>query len=320
MATTAAQRRPTVWDLELAAVAAVAALIVATRAYNYLLFHTLAELFSVVVGLTAFSIAWNTRRTLDTPFLLVVGLTFGPVAIVDLLHTLAFKGMGVFTGFDANLPTQLWIAGRILEVGGLVAASLWSRRRPAAGLVLAAGMAGLALLLGAIFWLEIFPDCWREGQGLTPFKIAAEYLFMAVLALALGRLLLRRRRFHPDLFPYIVASVVLVIVEEACFTLYSDVYGVFNMAGHIAKIAVYYMVYAGLVRFGFAVPQETLYRQLSALNARLADDALRSNERAALAVAASDGAAWEWDMRSPAVVLRIYAKTTARSGFRGEMV
>jgi hypothetical protein len=35
------------------------------------------------------------------------------VSFLDLIHTLAYKGMGVFPGFDANLPTQLWIAARL---------------------------------------------------------------------------------------------------------------------------------------------------------------------------------------------------------------
>jgi signal transduction histidine kinase len=287
----------------LVAIALVVVAVLATRAHSYVLFHSLAELFSVVIGLTAFSIAWNTRHNIQSGFLLVVGLTFGPVAAIDLLHTLAYKGLGVFPDADANLPTQLWVAGRVLEVGALVAAAALANAKPNPYRVALAGILGMAALLATIFWLGIFPDCWRADSGLTPFKVGVEYLFMLLLGAALVRLWRLRRVFPPDLFPFVAASVALVIAEEACFTLYTDVYGALNMAGHMLKVASFVLVYAGLVRFGFTRPQETLYRRLNELNARLAEDVLRSNERASLALAAVEGAAWDWDMQSPQVML-----------------
>jgi hypothetical protein len=36
------------------------------------------------------------------------------VSLIEILHTLTFKGLGVFPAGGANLPTQLWIAFRYL--------------------------------------------------------------------------------------------------------------------------------------------------------------------------------------------------------------
>ncbi len=281
---------------EMLVVAILIVIIVAARLHGYPLFHALAELFSIVVGLTAFSMAWNTRRTLDSTFLMVVGLAFGPVSATDLIHTLTYKGMGVFTNADANLPTQLWIAGRMLAVAAIATAAVAGERRLRPSTVLSAFVSAGALLLASIFWWGGFPDCWREGSGLTAFKIGAEYVFMALMALSLARLWRLRQQFATGLFRYVAASIVMMIVMEACFTLYTDVYGALNMAGHVAKIIAFYLVYAGVVHFGFTKPQETLF-------GRLSDDVLRSNERASLAVAAAHGAVWEWDMHTPDIVL-----------------
>jgi hypothetical protein len=87
--------------------AAVLAGLTATALYSSLLFHTLAELFSIVIVGVIFVIAWNCRGNLRNSFLLVLGVGYLFVATVDLLHTLAYKGMGVFSGFDANLPTRV---------------------------------------------------------------------------------------------------------------------------------------------------------------------------------------------------------------------
>ena len=81
--------------------------------YNYLLFHTLVEMFSIVVGCGIFIISWNSRRILDNNYLLFLGIAFLFIAFLDLIHTLAYKGMPIFQGYDADLPTQLWIAAPV---------------------------------------------------------------------------------------------------------------------------------------------------------------------------------------------------------------
>src|SRR5512145_2555767 len=70
--------------------------VIATRAHSYLLFHALVELFLIVIALTTFALTWNVRRHLDNPVLLLSSIALGPVALLDMLHMLAFKGMGVF--------------------------------------------------------------------------------------------------------------------------------------------------------------------------------------------------------------------------------
>lgn len=274
------------------------ALIAATRLHSYLLFHALAELAWIVVALTSFALAWNTRRNLDNPVLLTIGISLGPLAVLRILHTLSFKGMGVFVGYGANLPTQLWIAERSLEAAIVLAAALLAPRRVNPVTTLAVTTALATALVVAVFQ-GLFPDCYVDGQGLTTFKIVMEYLVMAAYALTIVRLRSLARLFPPRLLSLMQAAMVLAIVEEAAFTLYIDVYGAFNMAGHLVQGAYAVLIYLGLIRFGLAEPQEALYHQLQVLNARLAEEALHNNERAAMAVEAVGGSTWEWDMVSP---------------------
>ena len=70
--------------------------------WNYLLFHSLAEMFSTVIAISVFVITWNTRRYLDNKSLLLLGIAFLFVGVLGLLHTLAFQGMGVFPGTNAD--------------------------------------------------------------------------------------------------------------------------------------------------------------------------------------------------------------------------
>lgn len=290
-------------DWHLIGLAALLSAVFATRAHSYLLFHALVELFLIVVSLTAFALAWNVRRHLDNPVLLLSGIALGPVAVLDMLHMLAFKGMGIFPA-DANLATQLWVAQRGLDAAAMLAAALIGPRRVAPGLALGVTVAA-ALVLGLLVFAGLFPDCYVAGEGLTPFKLAAEYTIMAAFALTIWRLWSLRGLFPLPLLRLLLAANALSLVEEAAFTLYVDVFGILNMAGHLVAVVVGSLLYAGLVRYGLSHPQDVLYGRLNELNERLTDAALRDNERAALALETLDGGAWEWDMQSPQPLLSL---------------
>ena len=86
-----------------------------TSLYSYLLFHIVAEGFSIVIAISLFMIAWNTRQLTKNNYVLFLSIAFLYAGLIDFVHTLAYKGMGIFTGYDANLPTQLWIIARYLQ-------------------------------------------------------------------------------------------------------------------------------------------------------------------------------------------------------------
>ncbi|HSV28602.1 MAG TPA: MASE3 domain-containing protein, partial [Candidatus Omnitrophota bacterium] len=287
-----AHGRARLLDWHLLGLAVILIGVAATRAHSYLLVHSLAEFFWIAVALTTFSIAWNTRHHLDNTFLLVSGISLGPVALIALIHTLAYKGMGVFAA-DANLATQLWIASRTLDAASVLTAAMLGRRQVSARLVLLV-TTGAGATLTVLIFAGAFPDCFVEGQGLTPFKVAMEYAIMLAFTLTLLRLRQIRELFPTTLYRLMVAATVLALAEEAAFTLYRDVYGALNLAGHLIAIVYGYLIYAGVVRYGLANPEQALFHQLNTLNERLQDKALRDNERAALALEAVEGAAWEW--------------------------
>jgi len=149
--------------------------------YNYLLFHTLAEIFSIVVACGIFMIAWNSRRILDNNYLLLLGIAFLFIGVLDLVHTLAYKGMNIFQGYETNLPTQLWIAARYMESLSLLIAPVFLSRRLRSDFVIMVYALTTVLVLGSVFYWHIFPTCFVEGVGLTPFKKISEYVISIIL-------------------------------------------------------------------------------------------------------------------------------------------
>lgn len=148
---------------------AVLAGLAAARLQGYLLFHSLVELVSIAIAFTIQCLVWNTRDMQENGFLKVIGTGFVAAAGLDLVHTLSFKGMPIFTGYDANLPTQLWIAARYLQALSLLAAPLAFRRRLSLPWLVAGG-AGLALILGLGIFTGHFPCLSTLGNEITGFE------------------------------------------------------------------------------------------------------------------------------------------------------
>ncbi|MFP3982559.1 MAG: MASE3 domain-containing protein, partial [Desulfurivibrionaceae bacterium] len=68
-----------VWVVVFAALLAIAR-------HNYLLFHSSAEIFSIIIASGMFILVWNTRGQLDNNFLFFLGLSYLFVGGLDGLH------------------------------------------------------------------------------------------------------------------------------------------------------------------------------------------------------------------------------------------
>jgi PAS domain S-box-containing protein len=233
-----------------------------TSFYSYILFHIVAESFSIVIAFSLFMIAWNTRHLAKNNYVLFISIAFLFAGLIDFVHTLAYKGMGIFIGFDANLPTQLWIIARYLQsISFLVAPWFIDRKlRPAA--VLGFYISVTLLLLADVFFDVLFPDCFIAGTGLTAFKIVSEYVICFILICSLVLLYRRREKFDPKILRLIVWSILCTIVSELAFTFYVSVYGLSNLIGHFFKIFSFYLIYRAIIVTGLENPYNLLFYDL----------------------------------------------------------
>ena len=230
--------------------------------YNYLLFHTVVEMSIIMVFWAVFIIAWNCRRIMDNNYLLFLGIAYLFVGGLELVHVLAYKGMPIFYGYDADPATKLWIAARYMESLSLLVASLFLHRRLKTGLLLMIYTLVTLLVLGSVFSWHIFPACFVEGVGLTPFKKISEYLISIILIVAIYILFKNRKEFDEGVFRLIVASIVITIAAELAFTFYISVYGLSNLAGHYLKLVAAYLIYKAIIKTGLTKPYSLLFRNL----------------------------------------------------------
>lgn len=233
-----------------------------TSRFDYLLFHSLAEGFSIVIAFSIFMIAWNARRLFKNSYLLFIGIAYLFIGGIDFLHLLAYKGMGVFEGYGSNLATQLWIAGRYMEAFSLLFATFFFHRRLFPRITFLVYGLFTGLLLTSIFYWRIFPDCFIEGLGLTPFKIYSEYAICLILLAAIGLLIRNSKAFDRKVLRLLIASIAVTVAQELAFTTYLSVYGPSNMIGHLLKIISFYLIYKAISETSLVSPWNLLYRDL----------------------------------------------------------
>jgi hypothetical protein len=168
----------------------------------------------------------------------VLSATMFSVALVDIFHMLTFKGMGVILVNEENVATQFWLVGRYILAIGLFCGTILSQRQLRSFWVWTIFLLITSLAISAIFSGH-FPAAFLHEYGLTQFKISSEYLIIGLLLVTILLLTNYQVTFCLKGQFLLIGVISLTVLSELMFTLYQDVYGVFNAIGHILKLAAY---------------------------------------------------------------------------------
>ena len=248
---------------------------------NYLLFHTVVELFYVYCSYVVFLIVWKSRARLENPYLLVIGIAFFFIGSVDFLQALAFKGLEMFQGFNADLPIELSTVSSYLESFSFLVAAIFliynKDNDSKKNWIIFSGLFKGAIFawkvffvyslitiscLLAIFIFRNFPSTYIEGSGFTPFKIESECIISVILICSLFLLYIKKNRFENRVFNFLAIAIVLAVFDELSFTLYSQVNEFPNFMGYCFKLLLFYLIYKAIVETGFEEPYSLFFREL----------------------------------------------------------
>ncbi len=231
--------------------------------YNYLLFHSISEIFSICIAFTIFSITWNSKAFIKNNFLMIIGIAYLFIGFLDLLHTLSYKGMNIFTDYD-YYANQVWIATRFLESITLFISFLILnyKKKIDTYIIFTVYLIVTTIIILSIFYWRIFPICFIDGTGLTLFKVISEYIISLILIISLAFSYYYRSTFDKLVYKYIVVSIIFTILSELSFTFYISNYGFSNMVGHFFKIISFYYIYKALIEKGIKEPNNSIFKEL----------------------------------------------------------
>jgi len=229
--------------------------------FSYLFFHSLIEIAGISVAFAMLIIIWNSRYYLSNSCLRFIGFGYAAAAVIDLLHSLCFKGMNIFPECGTNHATQFYICARYIQALTLLAAPFYITRRLRPGIIIISSVALVMILIWSVFGGG-FPDCYIEGVGFTGFKLKSEYFIMIILLISIWGFVKKRSHFDSTVFVCLMLSVISSILSEIMFATSTNIYGLPVVIGHYFKLIAFYYVCKAIVVTGIKEPYSLIFRDL----------------------------------------------------------
>jgi len=230
--------------------------------------HTAVEMFAIVVAMLVFVTGYRAIFSLRQGAVVLLGIAFLGVGLLDFLHTLSYVGMP--DAVTPNTPHKsifFWLAARLLAAGSLLVYAMLPtlvditplRKRTGVALVLV-----IVAALGTIGvrWPDHVPALFIPGQGLTPLKIALEWLIIVLNGATLLVLWRRRDELVHECVMALAFAAALSAVSELFFTMLGvvDKDGA-NVLGHFYKVAAYLFLFHATVNEALRRPVERMQVQ-----------------------------------------------------------
>jgi signal transduction histidine kinase len=251
---------------------------------GYLVFHNVAELFSVMVALSIFGVGWFTHEQSRDRQALFLACAFLAVGLMDFLHTLSYSGMpAVVTPSSPNKASQLWLAVRFFAAAALAVSAVVPRASSSRWLsrpVLLGGALAIpaAAFVAVTYFGPQLPAAFVPGVGQTAFKRDGELVVIGLLLLAIAGHLRRHAATGEPLIAWLVAGLAVCAYSEIPFAAYRSVTDSLNALGHLFKIAAFWLIYRGLFIASVQAPFREVLAGREALSREMASRALAEEQ------------------------------------------
>lgn len=229
--------------------------------FNQPLFHTVVELFAIIIFCGIFIIGWNSRKYQQDSFFLTIGISSLFIASLDFIHTIIYPGLGIFEGNILNTSIQFWIVARFMQAFSILLAFIMLNRNVNPLLMLFSYFV-VTLIFSFLIFFGLLPTTYSENSGLTLFKIISEYVICGLIAIAILLVYLRRKLIDSYLGILLITSFIFLIGSEINFTLYFDQFDYSVVLGHIFKIISSFFLYLAIFENGISNPFDTLFKKI----------------------------------------------------------
>lgn len=229
-------------------------------ANQYLIFHNIAEFFSIAASLSIFGIGWYSYDQSKNKHALFLSATFFITALIDLMHLLSYPGMpDFFTLNTTNKSSQLWVAARMFSAVTLLGSALIYSNSATKWLSKITAICGIVItitliIIGFFYYPQYIPATFIEGIGLTPFKIYSEYIIVILFITSLLAYWKRFTKSKEPFYVYLITGLTTSIFSEIAFTLYRNAFDTYNTLGHIYKVIAFLFIYQSLFKSSVETP------------------------------------------------------------------
>ncbi|MEW9051790.1 MAG: MASE3 domain-containing protein [Neobacillus sp.] len=217
---------------------------------NYTGIHTFLEILCISISAVIFLYGLKNFQANRSNRMLLLVFTFLTVGMIDLLHTLSFKGMPYFiTESSVAKATWFWIAARTIQSILMLMIILTPERKlkkDYRALTIFGSLVFSGIIGFLVFTYEMqLPLLVIEGKGTTLLKNSMEYVISFILFISLMFSLYHYylKKSEQDL--NVALGIVFILLMELIFTIYQSVLDLDNFLGHIFKVYGFYFILKG---------------------------------------------------------------------------
>lgn len=225
---------------------------------NYILFHTIVELFCIIIGFVMAIISINTYKLNKDNKIIYLGIAFGFIACINLIHLFAYMNIGNDIKFTFNIAIQLWVLGSYIQSISLLIFLKETDKENDLKKIICIYSIILFIALTSIFYFNIFPLCYIEGIGFTYFKLIVSYINCGILLSTLIYLKKKSVDKIKKTDKMLSFSIMSNIICEVFFIFSTRNYDLFSILGHIFQLLIFYYIYIALVQSSLQNPYYSL--------------------------------------------------------------
>lgn len=239
---------------------------------NYLLFHTLIEIFTITIGFSIFIISKNTHKVSQNNYFIFLGISFLIVSVFELTHTLSLNGLNIIKGSTYNISVQISLIARYMEAFTFLMFCILLKRenKPIKIKYIANAyyICSILLFASVCYW-RLFPVCYIDGAGFTDFKKASEFVICLILTQSMGIIIKNKKKPYEEISSFLIFALSAMVLSEICFILYENYNDRFSIAGHVFKLLSYYLIYKAIIENTLEKPYNMLFYKLTDINHNL---------------------------------------------------
>jgi diguanylate cyclase (GGDEF)-like protein/PAS domain S-box-containing protein len=242
--------------------------------------HTILEVFSIVICGLVFAVCWNTYSAERPAALLILGCASLGALLLDLVHTLSFVGMPDFaTPNTFGKAFIFYVSARLLIALALLAVALlpWQPNHSSRAryTVLFAVLTYVAIIIWAVLWEPQHVPLMETRENAIPAGKVVVQSGLVVLFVAAGLLFRSRMAYDRDFDGIaLFEAAMLMALGELAFTQVNQLTDAAFLVGHGFKVLGFMRIYRAIFVQGIQKPFEDLAASQSLLSK--SEEALRT--------------------------------------------
>lgn len=208
---------------------------------NYFLIFSLIEITNIIFAFVITYIAIKSSKKKSS--YIILGVLYGFVALFDLLHFLAYKGIGSTIINNSTIVTEIWLIARYIEsISILIFIVFYNKKINIYRVIIF--FAGITMLLFIILLHYNFIPTKINISMITKLQELRSYLSIIILVIAIFKMNYNKNSYKSKTYYFLVLSMI----TQISLFMYANEYGIINIVGCVVRIISYYFIYKVIVQ------------------------------------------------------------------------